>query len=81
MWTTVAYVISQVGRSNCGPFGKGRDLKKMLNDLPINYEKFLGHHQHGSHIFFLFLVIFKYFTETTQNDVPCFFSSDFFGSF
>ena len=54
VWTTVAYVISQVGRSNCGPFGKGRDLKKMLNDLPINYEKFLGHHQHGSHIFFCF---------------------------
>ena len=44
VWTTVAYVISQVG---C-PGNGSRDLKRMLNDLLINHDTFVDN---GSHRF------------------------------
>ena len=78
VWTTVAYVISQVG---C-PGNGSRDLKRMLNDLLIYKSWTIHGYQHGSHRFFFGdLKIWSNFTTTTQNNVfflKDFFSSDFF---
>ena len=80
VWTTVAYVISQVG---C-PGNGSRDLKRMLNDLLIYKSWTIHGYQHGSHRFlFGDLKIWSNFTTTTQNNVFFFFNffssdSDFF---